>query len=470
MGLLKAGAGALAGVLGDAWRDYFYCDSLDADTLVIKGKKRVDARRSSNTKGSENIITNGSIIAVNEGQCMLVVEQGKVVEICDEPGEFLFDSGTEPSIMYGGFNKENVKKSFQTLGKRFTFGGDTAKDQRVFFVNTKEIYGNKYGTASPIPFRVVDPTANISMEVSLRCNGEFSYVITDPIVFYTTISSNVAESFQRSSIESQLRSELLTYLQPAFSKLSAQGISYSELPAHTLEVRDELDMALTDLWGNKRGIKVASFGISSVNISDEDFETIKKLQRRASLKDSGMAGATLVEAQAEAMLAAAGNEGAGPFMAFAGMNMANMMGGANPQSFYNAAAAQAQQPSQAAAQQPAQAAEGWKCECGAVNSGKFCSQCGKPQPTVSGWKCECGAVNSGKFCPQCGKPQPIDNGWSCECGAVNQGKFCPQCGRKKPAEAPLYRCDKCGWTPEDPYNPPRFCPECGDAFDENDAK
>ena len=169
MGLLKAGAGALGGVLADQWRDYFYCDALDAGVLAAKGKKRT-SRRSSNTKADENIISNGSILAVNEGQCMLIVEQGKIVEVCAEAGEFLYDSGTEPSVFYGGLGK-GLLNSFATLGKRFGFGGDTAMDQRVYYFNTKEIVGNKYGTTNPIPFRVVDRNIGLDVDIAIRCNG-----------------------------------------------------------------------------------------------------------------------------------------------------------------------------------------------------------------------------------------------------------------------------------------------------------
>lgn len=178
MGLLKAGAGALSGILADSWRDYFYCASMDADTLVQRGEKKAGGR-SSNKKGTDNIISNGSIINVNDGQCMMIVESGKVVELCAEPGEFLYDTGTEPSIFYGSLG-ENIKTSFAEMGKRFTFGGEPAKDQRVYYFNTKEILGNKYGTPSPVPFRVVDTNIGLDVDIAVRCHGEYSYKITNP--------------------------------------------------------------------------------------------------------------------------------------------------------------------------------------------------------------------------------------------------------------------------------------------------
>ncbi len=430
MGLLKAGAGALGGVLADQWREYFYCDALESDVLVTKGVKRT-SKRSSNTKGNENIISNGSIVAVADGQCMIIVEQGKVVEICAEPGEFVYDSSTEPTIMYGGLSMENIKKSFSEIGKRFTFGGEAPKDQRVYYFNTKEILGNKYGTVNPVPFRVVDRNIGLDIDISIRCNGEFSYKIVDPIMFYTNVCGNVDDEYLRSEIDSQLKSELMTALQPAFAKISEMGIRYSALPGHAVELADALNEVLSKKWTEMRGIKVWSFGVNSVTAPKEDEDMIKQLQRNAVMRDPTMAAAHLVGAQAQAMQDAANND-AGAMTGFMGMGFAQQSGGVNAQNLF--AMGQQQQ-----AQVPQQ--QGWKCSCGAVNTGKFCTECGKSQA-----------------------------GWTCSCGAVNQGKFCAECGSPKPAGAPLYRCDKCGWTPEDPKNPPKFCPECGDVFDSNDAK
>ena len=315
MGLLKAGAGALGGVLADQWRDYFYCDALDAGVLAAKGKKRT-SRRSSNTKADENIISNGSILAVNEGQCMLIVEQGKIVEVCAEAGEFLYDSGTEPSVFYGGLGK-GLLNSFATLGKRFGFGGDTAMDQRVYYFNTKEIVGNKYGTTNPIPFRVVDRNIGLDVDIAIRCNGEFSYRIADPLLFYKNVCGNVADVYRRSEIDSMLRTELLTALQPAFAAISEQGVRYSALPGHAGEIAGFLNQALSQKWKNLRGLTVSSFGINSASASPEDEAMIKELQRTAVMRDPTMAAATLVGAQGEAMKSAAKNEG-GAMLGFIG--------------------------------------------------------------------------------------------------------------------------------------------------------
>ena len=437
MGLLKAGVGALSGVLADSWRDYFYCESMDADTLVQKGEKKAGGR-SSNKKGTDNIISNGSIINVNAGQCMMIVESGKVVELCAEPGEFVYDTGTEPSIFYGPLG-ENIKKSFSEIGKRFTFGGEPAKDQRVYYFNTKEIIGNKYGTPSPVPFRVVDTNIGLDVDIAIRCHGEYSYKITNPMLFYTNVCGNVEDTYVRETIDSQLKTELLTALQPAFARISDMGIRYSSLPAHTMEIGDALNNVLSSKWRDLRGIEIVVFGVSSVNASEEDEKMIKEIQRNAAFRNPTMAAAHMVGAQAQAMQDAAKNEGGmGAMGGFFGMNMAQNAGAGAAANLF--AMGQQQQTQQ-------------------------------PQAAQSGWTCVCGqGGNTGKFCMNCGKPQPLADGWTCSCGTVNMGKFCQNCGSKKPEGAPLYKCDKCGWTPEDPMNPPKFCPECGDIFDESDKQ
>ena len=468
MGLIKAALGSVGGVLADQWKEFFYCESIPANVLVTKGQKRT-GNRSSNTKGEENIISNGSIIAVADGQCMCIVEQGKVVDICAEPGEYTYDMSTEPSIFAGDLG-ESIKQSFATIGKRFTFGGDTGKDQRIYYFNTKELIGNKYGTPSSVPFRVVDERAGIDIDINIRCFGEYSYHICDPILFYTNVSGNVTSEYTRDNLDGQLKSELLTALQPAFAKISAMGIRYSALPGHTTEMADALNEVLSEKWSGLRGIEIVSFGVSSVKAEEEDEKMIKEMQRNAAFMDPTRAAAHIVGAQASSMQAAASNQGAGPAMAFMGMGMAQNMGGMNAANLYQMGQQQqAQQPAPAPA-----APAGWTCSCGQTgNQGKFCMGCGaaKPEPKpVDSWKCSCGATATGKFCTECGAPKPAEDGWTCSCGQVNKGKFCPNCGAKKPAGVPQYKCDKCGWEPEKGVKPPKFCPECGDPFDDGDIQ
>jgi membrane protease subunit (stomatin/prohibitin family) len=431
MGLIKAFFGAANSTLADQWKEFFYCEAMDKNTMVTKGQKRVSGR-SSNRRASDNIISNGSGIAVADGQCMIIVEQGKVVEVCAEPGEYTFDRSTEHSIFAGSLG-QSIIDSFKTFGRRFTYGGDTGKDQRVYYFNTKELIDNKFGTPNPIPFRVVDSRIGLDVDVSVRCSGVYSYEICDPILFYTNVCGNVEQDYTRSELDAQLKAEFISALQPAFAKLSALEMRPNQIVAHTTELEAAMNDALSAKWASLRGLRVVSVALGSVTLPDEDAEMIKTLQKSAVLRDTNMAAATLVGAQADAMRTAAGNS-AGAMTGFMGMGMAMGAGGANAQNLF------AMNP------QPA------------------------PAPTANGWTCACGTVVTGKFCTECGAKRPEKQGWTCACGSVNLGKFCPECGAKKPAAAPLYRCDKCGWIPEDPKNPPKFCPECGDRFDEDDAR
>ncbi len=435
MGLIRAGAGALGGTLADQWKEFFYCDAMEKDVLVMKGRKRTTSR-SSNTKGNDNIISNGSAIAVADGQCMMIVEQGKVVEVCAEPGEFRYDTSTEPSIFAGSLGT-SILETFKTVGRRFAFGGDTGKDQRVYYFNTKELVDNKFGTPNPIPFRVVDSKIGLDVDVSVRCSGVYSYKIANPLLFYANVCGNVEQDYTRDELDSQLKTEFISALQPAFGRLSDLELRPNQIVSHNAELENAMNAALSAKWDELRGLKVVSIALGSVTLPEEDAEMIKQLQRNAALQNPNMAAATLVGAQSDAMRAAASNSG-GAMAGFMGMGMAMNAGGMNAQNLF----AMGQQQ---AAQQPSRTGE-WKCTCGTT-------------------------VTTGKFCPECGLPKPVpaaNNGWTCSCGAVNKGRFCSECGARKPEGVPLYRCDKCGWEPEDPAHPPKFCPECGDLFDEND--
>ena len=439
MGLIKAALGAAGGVLADQWKEFFYCDALPADVLVRIGQKRT-GKRSSNTKGEENIISNGSKIAVADGQCMIIVEQGKVVEVCAEPGEFTYDASSEPSLFTGDLG-ESIKETFKNIGKRFTFGGDPGKDQRIYYFNTKEIIGNMFGTPSPIMFRVKNSEVNLSRTVQVKCNGLYSYQITDPILFYTKYCGNVAYEYTREEIDPTLKIDFIDALQPALGEMSNLGIRPDELPAKAGELKNAMNRALQTEWIETRGISIVKIALNPITLTAEDMKKINELEEASSYGSNPflMAG-RMTAATANAMEGAAANEG-GAVSGFMGMGMAGstMGGGFNAaQQFYNTGMQQMQE-KQAA-------------------------------PAQNGWKCACGATAAGKFCQECGAPKPAEQGWKCACGSVNKGKFCPECGAKKPAGAPLYRCDKCGWEPEDPHNPPKFCPECGDRFDENDVK
>lgn len=439
MGLIKAIQNAAGSVLADQWKEYFYCDAISADVLMVRGQKKTsEKRQSTNTKGEDNIITNGSVIAVADGQCMLIVEQGKVVELCAEAGEFTWDSSTEPSIFAGKLG-DSIKQTFSNIGKRFTFGGDAPKDQRVYYINTKEILGNKYGTPAPVPFRVVDTNIGLDVDISIRCNGEYSYRVTDPILFYTNVCGNVTTEYNRSQIDSQLKSELLTALQPAFAKISAMGIRYSAVPAHTTEMADALNEELSEKWAGLRGIAIVSFGINTMKASEEDEQMIKDLQKAGALRSPAMAAATLTSAQADAMRAAASNQSTGPMMAFAGMNMAANAGGMNASQLYQ----MSQQQGAAMPQMQNAAANGGFGTAAAAPAQEAPAQAAPAQTAA----------------PQM---QPASAGWICpQCQTQNSGNFCANCGTKKPAEAKS-ACAKCGYAFPDPANPPKFCPNCGE--------
>ena len=433
MGLIRAGLNAVGGTLASQWKEYFYADALPEDVLATRALKKTKGRFGGSRSEDDNIISNGSVVAVADGQCMMIVDQGRIVDFCAEPGEFVFDEGGEPTIFCGGLSGGNMKAILQTTFERLSYGGQAGRDQRVYYFNTKEIIGNKYGTPSPVPFRVVDEKLGLDVDISIRCFGEYSYRIVNPMLFYTNVCGNVESEYTRDQIDSQLKSELLTALQPAFARISDMGIRYSALPGHTTEIASALNDVLSEKWAQLRGVEIVSFGVSSVKASEQDEQMIKELQRNAVFRNPNMAAAHLVGAQAQAMQDAARNQG-GAFTGFMGMNMANMNSGLNANTLFQMGAQQ---------QTPAQSA-------------------------ANSWKCACGAAATGKFCPECGAKKPEAEGWTCQCGAVNKGKFCSECGAKRPAGAPVYRCDKCGWQPEDPAHPPKFCPECGDPFDDND--
>ena len=437
MGLIAAALGALNNTLADQWKEYFYCEGIDKDLLMVRGQKQISGR-SSNTKGNDNVISNGSGIAVADGQCMIIVEDGKVVELCAEPGRYTYDTSLSPSIFTGKLS-ESIIATFKEIGKEFTYGGDPGKDQRVYYFNIKEIMDNKFGTANPIPFRVVDRNINLDIDVSVRCSGVYSYKIVDPLLFYANVCGNITREYRRDEIDSQLKTEFVTALQPAFAKISELEVRPSAIPAHAEELCAAMNEALTKKWAETRGIQVLSVAMNPITLSEEDQELIKQAQRNAMLRDPTLAAATLVAAQSDAMKDAANNAN-GAMTGFMGYGMVQQAGGMT-----NTANLYAMGQQQAAAAPAAPAADSWKCSCGATATGKFCAECGakKPEPAA---------------------------GWTCSCGAVNKGKFCSECGAKKPEGEPLYKCDKCGWEPEDPKNPPKFCPECGDPFDDKDIQ
>ncbi len=395
MGLISATLLSAASTLGDQWKEYFYCDAIPNDTLVVRGKKK---NTSGLNRGSDNVISDGSGIAVADGQCMVITDNGQIVDFCAQPGEYKFDCKSEPSLFTGSLG-EGLKNVFAEIGKRISYGGIIPKDMRVYYINTKEITGVKYGTPSPVPFRVVDQRAGIDMDVSVKCFGEYSIKITDPISFYTNVCGNQKDDYKLAQLEGQMRTELLTALQPAFAKISEAGVRYSAVMAHTLELADALNAQLSARWKGQRGMEIVNFGISSLKADDKDEERLKKMQEMAAYTNPALANAAITSAVANSMVDAANNPN-GAVAGLYGVNMVQNAAGISAAGVYNA---------NAAAQTAAPAASGWTCPT-----------CGK-------------TGNTGNFCPQCGAKKPEDSTWYCpECGSANSGNFCSKCGTKKP--------------------------------------
>lgn len=469
MGLIKAFVGAAEGTLADQWKEFFYCDAMDKSVMMKKGQKRTGAR-SSNVHGNDNIISNGSGIAVADGQCMMIVEQGKVVEVCAEPGQFTYDTSTEPSIFSGSLG-DSIKATFATVGKRFTFGGDTGKDQRIYYFNTKELIDNKFGTPNPIPFRVVDSKIGLDIDVSVRCSGVYSYRISNPLLFYTNVCGNVENEYTRDELDRQLKTEFISALQPAFGKLSELELRPNQIVTHNTDLENAMNETLSAKWGELRGLKVVSIALGSVTLPDEDAEMIKQAQRTAMLQNPTMAAATMVGAQADAMKAAAANE-SGAMNGFIGMGMAmNAGGGMNAQNLFAMGAQQEEARRQEEMRRQEEARQQEEMRRQEAMQQQQMAAAPVQQQSADSWTCSCGQIVTGKFCPECGAKRPEKpTGWICSCGALNKGRFCSECGAKKPTEEPLYRCDKCGWEPEDPKHPTKFCPECGDPFNDADIQ
>ncbi len=407
MGLIKAALGAAGGTLADTWKEFFYCEAIDNETLVVRGEKQTSGR-SSNTRGNDNIISNGSGIAVADGQCMIIVDQGRVVEICAEPGEFTYDTSAEPSLFTGDLDA-GISETLNTMGRRMGYGGDTGRDQRVYYFNIKEITDNKFGTANPVPFRVVDRNVNLDLDVSIRCSGVFSYKIVDPVLFYTNVCGNVSSVYRKNEIKDQLKLEFISALQPAFAELSELQIRPNQIVAHTAELEEAMNRQLSAKWRELRGLEIVSIAIGSLSLPEDDQQMIKETQRAGALRDPSLAAGTIAGAQAEAMKTAAGNDG-GAMNGFVGMGMAMNAGGSSVKDLYSMSRQESGQDnaSHEAAATAAGQGGAWTCPaCGKTGlDGKFCPECGTKKPEVS----------KKKFCPNCGKELPAG------------GRFCPECG------------------------------------------
>lgn len=485
MGLIKMAFSAVGSNLADQVVEYFRCDGLTNDTMCIPAVKVVRGKAVNN--GTADYISSGSVFDVAIGQAALLVEDGKVWDMVvadtnEHAGQYKYDSATAPSILGRGFG--DLMPSIKDIGRRFTAGGQATHTMRLVYVDLKPFAGNPIGFGN-VPYR----DGEMNLTLNAQGHGMFEFKIFDPAAFYETAIHDISKPFVRKegdgvTFMNQLKAEMKPKFGMAISKLSAKRIPYDMINSYADEMAEEMNALLNEKWQPK-GIKLTSLAIE-LNVDEASKERIAKFQEAKTVgSDPTMLYAMDRMSINKARETAAGNS-AGAMTGFMGMGMAGggMMGQPMDASLYNQQMQQnmanAQQAAPAPAPAPAPAAApsegGWTCECGQTNTGKFCQGCGKPKPEpkpaeADGWTCECGAVNKGKFCAECGKPKPEKpDGWVCSCGAVNKGKFCSECGAKKPAGEPLYKCDKCGWEPEDPKHPPKFCPECGDPFDDNDIK
>ena len=413
MGLIKAALAAGSSVLADQWLEYIYCERMEDNVLMRKG---VSKKEGSNTKGTDNIITNGSKIVVGEDQFLIVVSDGKIVDFTAEPGQYTFDQGTEPSMFYGGFGKGLIE-SFKKFGERFTTGGVAPHDQRVYFVNTRLIKGNKFGTTTPIPFR----DSEFGMTVDIRCYGEYVMEITDPLAFYHSYGGNIEEDYViDESFKDTFLADFLQALQPALAKVAMQKISYDMLPGAVTEISAAVKECLQDTWGSQ-GINVERVSIASATPTEESADAIKAAQGdRLYAMNPAMQGARANAAASEALVEAASNEG-GAMTGFMGMGMLNQGGamfGANmsaqtqntePMNTMNVVGGGVETPITEEPKVEETKPEGVACpNCGNIITANFCTECGTKKPEEP----------KEKFCTNCGEK------------ALENAKFCMNCGTK----------------------------------------
>lgn len=443
MGIIKAFFDAVGGNLADQWLEVIEADGMSDTTVFTTGTKiRTDGKRGSNKKGTEDFISDGSIIHVYDNQCMLLVDGGKVVDFTADSGYYKVDSGSAPS-MFGGRFGDSLKEMFS----RIKFGGVPSGKQKAFFINLQEIKGIRFGTRAPVNY--FDNFYNA--ELFLRAHGTYSVKVTNPLKFYSEVIPRDAYRVDINEINEQYLSEFLEALTAAINKMSAQGIRISHVASKSTELSKFMAQELDANWNDLRGFEVLSVGIASVSYDDESKELINMRNKGAMLGDPNVREGYVQGSVARGIENAGSNEG-GATGAFVGMGMGMNAGGSVIGAASNVNQAQPQQNPNA-----------WTCTCGAyVTGGAFCSNCGakKPAPaSTSTWNCSCGASNTGNFCTSCGakKPAPATD-WTCTCGTVNNGNFCTNCGIKKPSAPTTKTCSNCGKTHPDTT---KFCPDCG---------
>ena len=421
MGLIRAIGAAVSTVAADQWKEFFTCDALSNDTLVAKGIMQTEGRGLfRRNKASTDIITNGSVINVNEGQAALIIDNGKIVDVCAEAGKFIWDSSSEPSLFGGEFFR-GLADSFKKIGSRFTFGGDLGSQQRVYYVNTKEIIGNRFGTTTPMPYD--DPYYKTALYI--RYFGQYSFKVADPILFFSAIAGNVQSTYTREALVATSTDEFMTALDSALARCAQDGVKFSQLPLKQREIAKYMAETLDAEWHDARGLEIVSVALAKVTPDDKSRARIEEFDSNVMHADPTAMTGGLAYAQMQAMKEAAKND-AGAMQGFMGFGMAaNAMGGANTQStlIENAKALSDEKA----------AAKGVTCPaCGASVNGKFCPECGAKIEVAEEWTCPaCGRACRGKFCTECGAKKP-EGTTVCECGYTADApfKFCPECGKK----------------------------------------
>lgn len=418
MGIIKAALQTARGALADQWLEVMEPYEMGEQTVFTKG---VQMRKGSNTKGSVNTVSNGSVIHVYDNQFMILTDGGKIVDYTAEPGYYTVDNSSLPSMFNGGF-QDALRESFA----RLKFGGVTPTAQKVYYINLQEIKGIKFGTRNPINY--FDNFYNA--ELFLRAHGTYSIKIMDPIRFYAEAIPRNKEKVDIGEINEQYLSEFLEALQSSINQMSADGIRISYVASKSRELSKYMAETLDEDWNNMRGIEVQSVGIANISYDEESQKLINMRNQGAMLSDPTIREGYMQGAVARG-LEAAGSNANGSMAGFMGVGVGMQTAG---NAMGAASTANMQQMQMQAAKSPASGTEeakkavaGWTCECGTVNTGKFCSDCGKSKPKAD-WTCECGNINTGKFCSNCGKQQPAAD-WTCTCGAVNKGKFCSECGK-----------------------------------------
>lgn len=409
MGIIKAAADLVKGNLGDQWLEVYEAENMGEQTVFTRG---VQIRRGQNTKGTDNTVSNGSVVHVYDNQFMILVDGGKIVDYTAEPGYYTINNSALPSMLNGQFG-DSLSEAF----KRFKYGGQTPTKQKVYFINLQEIKGIKFGTRQPVNY--FDSFYNA--ELFLRAHGTYSIKITNPLQFYAEAIPKNTDHVEIDEINEQYLSEFLEALQSAINQMSADGIRISFVSSKARELGKYMAGILDEEWNQMRGMEVQAVGIS-ISYNEESQKLINLRNEGAMLSDPTIREG-YVQAAAARGLEAAGSNANGAMAGFMGMGMAGNIGGSivgnassvnmaqmqmnqqaqNNMNQMNMGMGQMNQSNMGVQPQPQQAA-GWTCSCGQVNSGKFCSNCGKPAPAAD-WTCSCGQVNTGNFCSNCGKPR-----------------------------------------------------------------